>query len=92
MSASEVQRLSKNPAVKQIVPDSEVAVGEAPLAMSTVAADTAPSFVPGQSRKCDTKQPQVEPEALTDIHELHQARRHARGHRRPRLHHGQQRR
>lgn len=68
MSADEVQRLSTNPAVKQIVPDSELTVGEAPVAMSTLAANTAPSFVPGQSPKCDTKQPQVEPEALADIH------------------------
>jgi hypothetical protein len=68
MSADEVQRLSANPAVKQIVPDSEVDVGEVPLARSTTAAATAPSFEPGQSPKCDPKQPQVEPEALTDIH------------------------
>ena len=64
MSADEVQRLSTNSAVRQIVPDSEVSVGEAPMTLSTMAAVTAP----GQAPKCDTRQPQVEPEALTDIH------------------------
>lgn len=68
MSADEVQRLSTNPAVEQIVPNSEVQVGPAPLTVSSLAANTAPGFAPGQYPKCDPKQPQVEPEALTDIH------------------------
>jgi hypothetical protein len=68
MSADEVQRLSTNSAVQQIVPDSELTVGEAPIAVSTEAAAIAPSSAAGQAPKCDTKQPQVEPEALTDIH------------------------
>ncbi|HEY3713702.1 MAG TPA: S8 family serine peptidase [Jatrophihabitantaceae bacterium] len=66
LSADEVQRLRTDPAVKQIVPDSEVTVGEAPLTGSATSATTAPAS--GRSPNCDTKQPQIEPEALTDIH------------------------
>lgn len=68
VSAAEVQRLSADPAVRQIVPDSELTVGEAPLTVSTTAAATAPGSAEGHAPTCDTKRPQVEPEALSDIH------------------------
>jgi hypothetical protein len=68
MSSAEVARLSTNPAVRQIVPDSRVPVGQAPLTVSAPAAHTSKAAASGQSPTCDQKQPLVEPEALTDIH------------------------
>lgn len=68
ISAAEVQRLSHNPAVKQIVPDSKVTVGPAPLTATAPAPGKVAQGKPGKAPKCDPKKPQVEPEALTDIH------------------------
>lgn len=66
MSRDEVQRLAADPVVRQILPDDELTVGEAPIAMSTMAAAAPTSG--GHAPECDTRQPQIEPEALTDIH------------------------
>jgi Subtilase family len=68
VSATEVQRLSADPAVRKIVPDSEVAVGVPALKVSAAAVRAARPAAPSQQPNCDTKRLQVEPEALTDIH------------------------
>ncbi|HZS24217.1 MAG TPA: PxKF domain-containing protein [Gaiellaceae bacterium] len=67
LSAAEVQRLARNPNVEQIVPDSEVDVGEilGSSPATSVASSGPPSSNPAQ---CGTQaNPLVEPEALSDI-------------------------
>jgi hypothetical protein len=68
VSGNEVRRLSADPAVKKIVPDPEVVVGEPPLKVPAAAVRAAGPAAPADEPTCDTKRPQVEPEALTDIH------------------------
>jgi len=57
LSADEVQRLRTDAAVMQIVPDSEVTVGEAPLTVSAAAAAFTPAVGSGHSRSATPSSP-----------------------------------
>jgi hypothetical protein len=77
MPAAEVQALRQNPAVKEVVPDATITMGDATsttptLAASQVAPDaTLPPVATDGQRMCSTSpdQPMLEPEELTSIHD-----------------------